>query len=184
MFFCTWLLQQTAAMLQADTTFRGRRWKRNCKFGICALSCAQPHFGRLLYCHRFVQYGVRNCETTLMQLWECFTVSPLRSACLVMHHACKTRWWSSEVIVRARSEILVIWSAWKQLSENINKAMCVVLLRLIKTINFNMVLSFCQYWHFTWQNWATFFRRDVLILHTWKLPYISSLMPLLNPSLS
>ena len=45
----------------------------------------------------------------------------------------KTRWLSSETIVRARSEILAIWAALKQLSENKNDAMCVVLLRLIKT---------------------------------------------------
>ena len=29
---------------------------------------------------------------------------------------------------------------------------------------------FCQHWHFTWQNWAKLFRRDVLTLHRWKLP--------------
>ena len=61
--------------------------------------------------------GVRNCESSLMQLWKCFTVSPFRSACLAMHQttmktkgrqlqrACKTRWLSSEATVRARSEI-------------------------------------------------------------------------------
>jgi len=47
----------------------------SCKFGICALSCAPPLFGHLLYCRRFVQYCVRNCESTLMQLWKCFTVA-------------------------------------------------------------------------------------------------------------
>jgi len=31
--------------------------------------------------------------------------------------------------------------------------------------NFNMMLSFCQSWHLTWQNWAKFFRRDLLTLH-------------------
>ena len=36
----------------------------NCKYGICALSCAPPRFGLLKYCRRFVQYGVRNCEIT------------------------------------------------------------------------------------------------------------------------
>jgi len=35
--------------------------------------------------------------------------------------------------VRARNEILAIWAALKQLSENKNDAMYVVLLRLIKT---------------------------------------------------
>jgi len=79
---------------------------------------------QLLCCHRFVQHGVGNCESTLMQLWKCFTVSPLRSACLPMHQttmktkgrqlqrACKTRWLSSEATVRARSGILAIWPHW------------------------------------------------------------------------
>ena len=65
--------------------------------------------------------------------------------------------------------------------------MCVVLLRLVKTKNVNTVLSFRQHWHLPWQNWAKFFRRDVLTLHGWNLPQscasISSVMPLLNPSL-
>jgi len=125
----------------------------NCKFGICALSCASPCFGLLLSCSRFVQYGVWNRESTLMQLWKCFNVSPLRSACLAMHQTtmktkgqrlqrtCKTRWLSSEATVRAWSEIL-----------QKNDAMCVVLLRLIKTKNFNMLLSLCQHCHLTWQN--------------------------------
>jgi len=47
--------------------------------------------------------------------------------------------------MRAKSEILAIWAALKQLSENINDTMYVVLLRFIKTKNFNMVLSFCQH---------------------------------------
>jgi len=34
--------------------------------------------------------------------------------------------------VRANSEILAIWAALKQLSENKNDAMCVLLLRLMK----------------------------------------------------
>ena len=175
----------------------------NCKLGICALSWAPPRFGLLLYCRRFLQYqyGVQSWENTLketLQLWKCFTVSPLRSACLVMHQATrtksrqlqrafKTRWLSSEAAVRIRSEILAIWAALKQLSEDKSDAMCVVLLRLMKTKNFNMLLSFFQHWHLTWQNWAKFFKRDILTLHRWKLPLncasISSLMSLLNPSL-
>ena len=133
----------------------------NCKLGICALSWAPPRFGLVLYGRRFVQYGVQNCENIYLQLWKCFTDSPLRSACLAMHQttisskgrqlqrAFKTRWLSSEAAVRARSEILAIWGALKQLSEHKNDAMCVVLLRLIKTNKFNMVLSFCQHWHLT-----------------------------------
>jgi len=49
---------------------------------------------------------------------------------------------SSEATVRARSEILDIWAALKQLSGNKNDAMCVVLLRLTKTKNLNMLPSF------------------------------------------
>ena len=81
-----------------------------------------------------------------MQLWKCFALSPLRSACLAIHHApdykenknsvvaarMQKRWLSSETTVKARSESLAIWAALMQLSENINKAMCVVLLRLKK----------------------------------------------------
>jgi len=99
----------------------------------------------LLYCCRFVQYGIRNCESTLLQLWKCFTVKPLRSVCLVMHQttmktkgrqlqrACKTRWLSSEATVRAMSEILAFWAALEWLSGNKNDSKCVVSLRLIKT---------------------------------------------------
>ena len=98
----------------------------NCKLGICALSWALPRFGVLLYGCRFVQHGVENCENTLLKLWKCFTVSPLRSACMAMHQtatrtkvrqlqrAFRTRWLSSEA---AMSEILAIWAALKQLSE-------------------------------------------------------------------
>jgi len=120
--------------------------------------------------------GYEIAKALLMQLWNCFTVSPFWSACLAMHQttmkrkgrqlqrACKTRWLSSEATVGAMSEILAIWAALKQLSGNENDAMCVVSPRLIKTKNFNMMLSFCQHWHLTWQNWAKFFRRDVLTL--------------------
>jgi len=62
-----------------------------------------------------------------------------------LQRACKTRWLSSEATVRVRSEILAFWVAVKQLSGNKNDALCVVLLRLIKTKYLNMVLSFCQH---------------------------------------
>jgi len=152
MFSCTWRLQQTAAMLQTAEV-----GSENCKFGICALSCAPLRFGLLLNCRRFMQYGVRNCESTLTQLWKCFTVSPLRSACLAMHQttmktkdrqlrrACKTRWLWSEVTVRASSEILAIWASRKQLSEDKNDAMCVVLLRLVKTKISALCLPFVRF---------------------------------------
>jgi len=103
----------------------------------------------------FVQYGVRNCESTLMQLWKFFTVSlamhqtTMKTKGRQLQRACKTRWLSSVATLRARGEILAIWAALKQLSENKNDAIGVVLLRLIKTKSFNMVSSFCQHWHLT-----------------------------------
>jgi len=66
-----------------------------------------------------------------------------------LQRAFKTRWLSSEAAVRARCEVLAIWAALKQLSENKNDAMCVVSLRVMKTKNLNMLLSFCQHWHLT-----------------------------------
>ena len=50
----------------------------------------------------------------------------------LLQRACKTRWLSSKATVRARCEILGIWAALKQPSENKNDEMCVVLLRLMK----------------------------------------------------
>jgi len=54
----------------------------NCKLGICALSWAPPRFGLLLYCRRFVQYGVKNWEnilqkknTAMMKVFYCFIVA-------------------------------------------------------------------------------------------------------------
>jgi len=64
----------------------------NRMLGICALSWAPSSFSLLLYGRRFVQCGVRNCENTLLQLWKCFTVSPLLSACLVMHQTTMKTW--------------------------------------------------------------------------------------------
>jgi len=122
-FSCTWLLHQMAANLQCyrPTQFSGTEVRsENCKFVICAQSCAPPRFGLMQYCRRFVQYGVRNYESTLMQLWKCLLFHrfdrPARQC--IMHQttlktkgwqlqrAFKTRWLSSEATVRARSEIL------------------------------------------------------------------------------
>ena len=64
---------------------------------------------RLLYCSRFVQYGVRNCESTFMQLWKCFTVSPLRSACLAMHHASDYNEDKRSVAARMQKNVIVEW---------------------------------------------------------------------------
>ena len=131
-----------------------------------------------------------------MQLWKDFTVSSLQSACLAMHRttmktegrqlqrACKTRLLWTEATVRARSEILGIWAALKQLSENKNDAMCIVLLRLMKTK--------ISTWCFPFVNIATSPDRTDqsfsgwITLYRWKLPQncasISSVMPLLTPS--
>jgi len=133
MFSCTWLLQQTAANIR---NFLSQKLEAKI-VSLVFVHCHAHRFGLSLCCRRFVQYGVRNCESTLMQLWKCFTVSPLRSACLPMHQttmktkdrqlqcACKTRWLSRVATVRARSEILAFWAALNQLSENKNDAMWV-----------------------------------------------------------
>jgi len=43
----------------------------NCRYSTCALPCEPPRFGLLLCCRRFVQYGVRNCESEAIALpWE------------------------------------------------------------------------------------------------------------------
>ena len=78
----------------------------NCKYGICALAGAPLRFGLLLYCRRFVQYGVRNCESALMQLWKCFTVSPMRSACLEMHQT-TTKKKTSAVAASMQNKVVV-----------------------------------------------------------------------------
>ena len=124
--------------------------------------CHAHRLASASFCTAANLYSVRKCESTLMQLWKCSTVLPLRSACLAMHQttmktkdrqlqrACRTRWLSSEATVRARSGILGIGAALKHQSENKNHAMCFVLLRLMKTKLFNMVLSFWQRCHLTW----------------------------------
>ena len=139
---------------------------------------------------------LRKHENVIMKILYCFTVviglpgdasdynEDKRSAVAA---SMQKRWLSSEATVRARSEILAIWAALKHLSENKDEAMCVVLLRLVKSKKFIMVLSICQHWHLNWQKWANFSRQDVLTLHRWKLPWncasISFLMQLLNLSL-
>ena len=139
-----------------STKFSGAEvGSENCKFGICALSCAPPRFGLLIYCRRFVQYGVRNCKSTFMQLWKCFIISPFRSACLAMHQTTmKTISSAAAAAARMQNKVVVewgnseswkgdfgVWAALKQLAGNKNNAMSVVLLRLAKTKNSNTVLS-------------------------------------------
>ena len=96
--------------------------------------CHAHSLASACFCTAANLYSVRKCESTLMQLWKCSTVSPLRSACLAMHQttmktkdrqlqrACRTRWLSSEATVRARSEILAVWAALKPLWETKNDA--------------------------------------------------------------
>jgi len=57
MFSCTWLLQQPAATLLADTIFWRRNWKQ--KFCLVSVHCHAHRFSLLLYCRRFVQYGMK-----------------------------------------------------------------------------------------------------------------------------
>jgi len=103
---------------------------------------------------------LRKHFNAIMEMLCCFTVAiglpgdasdycTMKAKDRQLQRACKTRWLSSEATVRARSEIWGIWATLKQLSENKNDAMCVVLLRLMKTKIFNMVLSFFQHWHLT-----------------------------------
>jgi len=118
MFSCTWLLQQTAATLIADTIFWRRSWKRKLKVWYLCIVMRTASHCLLLYCGRFVSYAVRNCESSLMQLWKCFTASPFGLPVDASNYnedkrslaaaRMQKRWLSSEATVRARSEILVI----------------------------------------------------------------------------
>jgi len=69
-----------------------------------------------------------------MEVLYCFTVAIglpgdasgyHEDKCRQLQRACKTRWLLSEATVRARSEVLGVWAALKQLSKSINGAMCV-----------------------------------------------------------
>jgi len=100
----------------------------NYKNGTCALSYAPPLFGLLLYCRRFVQYGVRNCESTsnygsvlLFHLCDRFSWRGIRlqwrrrqkvggCSAHATQGGCRVR-----QLCRSRSEILAIWAALKQL---------------------------------------------------------------------
>jgi len=83
MFSCTWSLQQTVG----PTHFSGSEvGSENCKLGVCALS--YPHRFPSASCYTAADLnGCTELRSTFMQLWKCFTVSPLPSACLAMHHA-------------------------------------------------------------------------------------------------
>ena len=85
-----------------------------------ALSC---NYGSALLFHRCDRLG-----------WGCVMhQTTMKTKGRQLQRACKTRWLSSEATVRARSVILAIWTALKQMSENMDDAMCFVLLRLAKT---------------------------------------------------
>ena len=144
---------------------------------------------------RFVQYAVRNCESTLMQLCRCFTVSPLRSACLTVHQTTTKK---SAVAVRMQNNVVVEkgdneswvrfwlfgphWSSWSKKWCNVRCFAATYENKIFQHVAF--VFSTLAP-HLTEQ--SKVFMRDVSTLHRWKLPYncasISSLMLLLNPRL-
>ena len=167
MFSCTWLLQQMAAILN-----------------YVSVHCIWHRLTSASYFAATHLYSVQNCENTAketQQLLKCFTVSPLRSDCLAMHQTTiktkcrqlqlvfKTRWFSSEAAVRISREILAIWATTKVA---VRKKSCNVLCftATCENKNFNMLLTFCEHCHLTWQNWAKFFRRDILTSPRWMLP--------------
>jgi len=86
-----------------------------------------------------VVHEIAKALSCIMEVFSCFTFAidfmhqtTMKTKGLQLQRACKTRWVSNEATVRTRSAILSIWAALKQLSENNNDAMCIVLLRLIK----------------------------------------------------
>ena len=98
-------------------------------------------------------YELRKHFKAIMEVLCCFTVAigllampqtTMKTKGRQLQRVRKTRWLSSEATVRVGSENLAIWAAPK-LSEDKYDAMCVVLLRLVKTKKFNMVPSYCQH---------------------------------------
>jgi len=75
-----------------------------------------------------------------MEVCYCFTVA-IGTKGRQLQRVCKIRWLSSKATVGAGSEILAIWAALKQLSENKNDAMFVASMRLRKTKSFNVATS-------------------------------------------
>jgi len=79
------------------------------KLGICALSWAPPRFGLVLYCRRFVQYGVQNCEnasqknTAITEVFYCFTVAIGLPGDASNYH--KDKW--SAVAMRIQNKVVV-----------------------------------------------------------------------------
>jgi len=66
-----------------------------------------------------------------------------------LQRACKTKWLSSETTVRARSEILAILGRTEAAVRTYKKSNVRCFTVTYKNKNFNVVFSFCQYWHFT-----------------------------------
>ena len=96
---------------------------------LASLHCHVHRFASASYytAADFYSMVYATAKAFLMQLWKCFTVSPLQSSCLAMHQttmktkgrqlqrACKTRRLSSEATVKGTSQIMAIWAALKQL---------------------------------------------------------------------
>jgi len=120
-------------------------------------------------------YSVRKCESTLMQSWKCFAVSPLQSACLEMHEtivqwrqkvgSCSAYAKQGSCRVRQLWELGVRFWLFGQHWNSCEKQKVMhraFFTATCKKKNFIMVLSFCQHCYLSWQNWAKFFWRDVL----------------------
>ena len=148
MFSCTWLLQQMDAFAsQVSVHCRGHR-----------LAPASYYTSADMYRTVYKTAKTLQKSTAITEVFYCFTdaiglpgdasnYKDKRSAVATrIQNKCGCRVRQS---VRIRSEILAIWAALKQLSEDKNDAMCVVLLRLAKKKKFSMLPSFCQNWHLT-----------------------------------
>jgi len=131
---------------------------------LVSLHCHAHRFASATYYTAANLYSMvyATAKEFLMQLWRCFTVSPLRSACLAMHQttmttkdrqlqrACKAWWLSSVATVKAWSEILAVWA--------VQMMQCALFYcNLKKTIS-----TWWQHWNLTWQNWAKFFKQYAL----------------------
>jgi len=121
------------------------------------MSCAPPCFGQLRYGRRFVCCTkMRKHFTANMEEFYCFTdaigflasgnaSTTMKTKGRRLQRACKSRWLSNEAAVRAaRSAILRIRAARKQLSGAKNVAVCIGFLRLVTTKNFIMSYTFAN----------------------------------------
>ena len=119
------------------TQFSAEVGSENCKYDLhchahrLALACCRTAAG----CYTVWCTKLQKHFNAIMEVLYCFTVAIGLPGDVSdynedkgrqLQRAYKTRWLSSEAAVRARSEILTIWAALKQLSENKNDAMCVV----------------------------------------------------------